>query len=411
MIEPAYSVYRERNNRRLTGLVWRLGRPWFRLGRRSQPGPLPNADIRSILIPRSGGIGDMIFITGLVLKARQLFPNAKVTVVTRPEMAPILQGLPGVNIVESTCRFQVDRSPATTFRSVVSLRRVIDKDYDLLVFTPSLPTQVWFTMFLPGKYKVGYDFNDRGYDLPLTHTHRIYTDLSDVRCRPMADEFRKDDFQDLLGTFIGRQIVPARPRIVLTREETQFAAAWLQQHRIRERFAVILPGSSDLDKNWPVGRFVTLREEMAKRLGCDVIVMGGPAERVLEPFFKADTDRRFCFSAGDLSLRQTFSVLARTIIAIGNDTGPLHAAAAFKRPTVSIHRCQSSPSYAYETPINKWIKIAETRSLCDGRNPCRLQPHGTVGPPPCLGDISVAMVLDKIAEVLLGGPEAESAAS
>jgi ADP-heptose:LPS heptosyltransferase len=107
------------------------------------------------------------------------------------------------------------------------------------------------------------------------------------------------------------------------------------------RFALLLPGASAgrPGKRWPAGQFGAL----AARLNMPSVVCGIASEAPL-----AEEIRRLAPGAIDLTgrtdLRQLAAVARRASLAIGNDSGPTHLAAAMGCPTVALFGSESDPA-------------------------------------------------------------------
>ncbi|MDB5379123.1 MAG: ADP-heptose:LPS heptosyltransferase [Rubritepida sp.] len=106
-------------------------------------------------------------------------------------------------------------------------------------------------------------------------------------------------------------------------------------------FTLLLPGASAErpGKRWPAGRFGAL----AGRLDMPSVVCGIASEAPL-----AEEIRRLAPQTIDLTgrtdLRQLAAVARRASLAIGNDSGPTHLAAAIGCPTVALFGSESDPA-------------------------------------------------------------------
>ncbi len=107
---------------------------------------------------------------------------------------------------------------------------------------------------------------------------------------------------------------------------------------------LLVPGSSPHRpaKRWPVARFGALARLLLSR-GLQPVIVGGASDVPL-----AAEIVRICPAARDLTGRTTLLELAaiasRTSLAIGNDTGPMHLAAAMGCPAVVLFSCESDPA-------------------------------------------------------------------
>lgn len=163
---------------------------------------------------------------------------------------------------------------------------------------------------------------------------------------------------------------PARTRLH-TRERLagQLAAAgiahlpapdlsWLtgQPPVLPARYAVFVPGGSAHrpEKRWPAAHF----RAVADSLAMDVVVVGTAGERDL-----AQT-----IGGMDLTGRTDIPTLATVLrgaaFALGNDTGPMHLAAALGVPCISLFSAASDPALcAPRTPDGGWPEILRAPSL------------------------------------------------
>jgi ADP-heptose:LPS heptosyltransferase len=109
-------------------------------------------------------------------------------------------------------------------------------------------------------------------------------------------------------------------------------------------YAMFVPGGSAHrpEKRWPVERYGELARILYAR-GLEVVIIGGPQEAAL-----AQAIQRQVPGARDLTGRTDFASIAvlgaKAALAVGNDTGPLHLAAAAGAPTVVLFSSASDPA-------------------------------------------------------------------
>ena len=125
---------------------------------------------------------------------------------------------------------------------------------------------------------------------------------------------------------------------------------------------MFVPGGSlhRLDKRWPVERYSELASILYSR-GFDIVIIGGPQEAEL-----AHAIQRAAPGARDLTGRTDFARIAllgaKAALAVGNDTGPLHLAAAAGAPTIVLFSKASDP--ALSAPRGR-VAILRADSLSD----------------------------------------------
>jgi heptosyltransferase-2 len=162
------------------------------------------------------------------------------------------------------------------------------------------------------------------------------------------------------------------------------------------RAVALAPGAVGPSKRWPVFAYA----EVAKRLtqeGVAVWVVGGPGEKSLATQIIADAGSL----ARDLTgtdLRGAILALAAADVAISNDSGLLHVAAALGTPAVGIFGPTSPWHWAPLNPIAAAVQTAAKLDCQPCHKPtCRVRHHR------CMRDISAEQVLEVTQRALAEG--------
>ncbi len=109
-------------------------------------------------------------------------------------------------------------------------------------------------------------------------------------------------------------------------------------------FALLVPGGSAHrpEKRWPIGHYSALATQIAQR-GVTPVIIGAPSEKAMADAIcaVAPRARNLC---GETDLSDLFALAREAEFAIGNDTGPMHIAAAMSCPTVVLFSKASDPA-------------------------------------------------------------------
>jgi heptosyltransferase-2 len=176
------------------------------------------------------------------------------------------------------------------------------------------------------------------------------------------------------------------PQLVVPASEV---AGWRQRNGIADnhRPAVALaPGAVGPSKRWTSAGF----RELAQRLtaqGFQVWILGGPDEKALA----AEIAGRDQADARDMTgpdLRNAILALAAARVAVSNDSGLLHVAAAIGTPAIGIFGPTSPWHWA---PLNPLAAVVETTNQLSCR-PCH-KPTCRMGHHQCMRDIAADRVL------------------
>jgi ADP-heptose:LPS heptosyltransferase len=145
-------------------------------------------------------------------------------------------------------------------------------------------------------------------------------------------------------------------------------------------FALLVPGAAPHRpaKRWPAQHFARLASELDRR-GLTPVIIGTEAESPI-----ARQIRAACANAVDLTGRtgiaEIAAIAAKAMLAVGNDTGPMHLAAAVGCPCIVLFSADSDPA------------------LTSPRGPGGVWP--TILREDDLADLPPSRVLDRVADVL-----------
>jgi heptosyltransferase-2 len=122
----------------------------------------------------------------------------------------------------------------------------------------------------------------------------------------------------------------------------------------KRRVVALAPGAVGPGKAWPVEHYAALARKLADD-GCTVWVLGGPNETALAAQIAATGGNAVRDLTGT-ELRNAVVALAAADVAVANDSGLMHIAAAIGTPTVAIFGPSSPTHWA---PLNPLAAILE----------------------------------------------------
>lgn len=132
---------------------------------------------------------------------------------------------------------------------------------------------------------------------------------------------------------------------------------------LNDNFVIIVPGGASHrpNKRWPAHYYSELIEYFTSE-EIQVVLIGGKEEKpLLSELEKVDLN---CISlAGKTTLIDLFGLARKSIATIGNDTGPMHIAAASGCKTIVLYTPTSDPSLCAQRGDN--VTIFQTDSISD----------------------------------------------
>ncbi|MEE8202556.1 MAG: glycosyltransferase family 9 protein [Alphaproteobacteria bacterium] len=145
--------------------------------------------------------------------------------------------------------------------------------------------------------------------------------------------------------------------------DLSWAAADLGRFDLVGRFALLVPGASAHrpEKRWPAAQYAVLATRLAGQ-GVRSVLIGAAAERgVLAEVVRG------CPGALDLCGRTAFGEIVelarRAVVAVGNDTGPMHLIAGAGCPSVVLYSSASDP--ARTAPRGRCVAILRRPRLAE----------------------------------------------
>jgi heptosyltransferase-2 len=333
------------------------------------------ADTRPILIVPYMWIGDFVRGHTVVRVLRERWPNRPVDLLVTPLCAPLVDFMPGVragiiaDLPRSRLAIARQRSLAAELRS---------RGYATTLVLP----RTWKAAIAPAlagiPERVGF-FGEARFGL-----------INRMRWGEKALP-RFIDKNAALALPDGAALPPEWPvpQLVVPFGD---ASRWRQANGLGTGPAVALaPGSVGASKRW------TYYPEAARLLterGLDVWVVGGPGEKALAQEIVATGGARVRDLTGS-DLRNGILAMAAACVAISNDSGLMHIAAAIGTPTMGIFGPTSPYHWA---PLNGLAATVQTKTTVPCQ-PCH-RPVCTMNDHRCMRDIPALDVVETVQRVL-----------
>jgi heptosyltransferase-1 len=282
----------------------------------------------NILLIKPSSLGDIVMALPALSSLRRSFPRARLTWLVRPEFAPLIEGHPHLDALALFDR----RLLARAWRSPTAAR-------GLLALVSGLRRPRFDAVLdLQGLFRTGLlswlsgspqRFGPRWREM----AHLFYT----TSIPPQREWIHVVDYYLKLAGAMGASdlhvefVLPEKPAAQAA------ARALLTRHGIDSApYAVIIPGSAQTSKCWPVERFAALVDRLAAEHGLTVAATGSRAERPTIERIRSLSKHPVIDLAGQTSLPELVEVLRGARLVVSNDTGPGHIAAALGRPLVML---------------------------------------------------------------------------
>lgn len=181
----------------------------------------------------------------------------------------------------------------------------------------------------------------------------------------------------------------------ITLEDAEWADRWLDTHDLKPcvRLIAVHPGAGGAAKHWITSRWAMIIDSLMAD-GWQVLVTGGPAERVLVNQIIMRLMHQPLTLTGEAKLGQLAALYRRCTVVVGVDSGPLHLARAAGTPTVTLYG-PIDPHRFGPWGVPGKHHIVRSGIWCSPCNAVDKCPRGT-SPAECMTQIGVSQVLEAI---------------
>ncbi len=281
-----------------------------------------------VLVIKHGALGDILLSLPAMAAIRAAHPRAHITLLTTRPFAPLLAASPWFDTVS------IDPRPKFwNLHALWRLRRQLRGFAMVYDLQTSGRSTRYFT--LAGRppwsgIAKGCAFPDAAPNRETTHTRER-----------LAGQLRAAG-------------IPALP----VPDLSWLLRADISGFNLPEQFILLVPGAAPHrpEKRWPEQNFA----QLAQSLPLPAVIVGGKAEVELARAIPGLN------LAGQTSFFELAAIAARASLAIGNDTGPMHLAAALGIPSVVLFSAASDPALtAPRYPDGGWPVILRAPNLHD----------------------------------------------
>ena len=326
-----------------------------------------------ILVIKLDHIGDVLLATPVFSNLRRAYPNAELHALTGAWSRVVLEKHPDVNnVVEynspAFCRTGQPTSLRETFKLYRQLRR---QKYGLIVELRSDWRTVWFAFLRLTPKRLSRAAlqvaNKLGF-AQFSGTHETTRNL---------DVLRQAGIPTSVETAI----------FSVTTEDKKWASDFLATYQIDRQHPLIAihPGSPIALKRWLPERYAELADWLIAQKRAQILFVGVKDEIPITTEIQALMRGESINIAGKTTLTQLASILPTCNVFIGNDSGPMHLAAAVGTQTIGLYGPGDPTRFG---PAGAKCQTIQRKSDC----PCL----GTVcryGKSGCMSEIQVTDVI------------------
>lgn len=335
-----------------------------------------------ILLIRLRSLGDAILTLPLIEALNRWRPELKQSILIEAPFAPVFRNHPAIDEVLTLRTRRGNESHAwTRSRAVVEIAK---RRFPAVFNLHGGSTSMAFTAFSGAPIRIGQQYHRGSW---------LYSDgiPSSTEVWGMST-IHTVEHQMTLLRWLGIPIGIQSARLHL--EDGARA-------RIRERlgqngtedYVVIQPTATLATKQWPPARFAQLGDWLAARVGLPVIYTAAPHEASVLNEVRRSAAHPHVYRS-DLDLDELFALIENSRLFVGNDSGPMHAAAMLGRPVVVVW---GSSNFKAWRPWSTDYEAVGSDLACI---PCPGYACRVYGEPRCILDIPVSRAAEACERLL-----------
>ena len=289
--------------------------------------PLDWSRVKRVLLVRLRSIGDTVLMTPCLQALKDWQPAVEISVVTEPAAAPVLEGHSLVDQLFVTTKALTSRISLTA--------RLRSKGFDLAFNLHGGSTAMFMTAMSGAKHTFGFRGQQGSW---LLSERAPAPDVLLGRKRIHSVE------QQLALLSCAGVPAPQQPRLSLAissdagaSARTKLIGAGLSVASLTSgRFAIIAPGAAFESKRWGAREFASVIDHLNSRWQLESIIIAGPGQEHLagEVASFSNSNPRVLSKASLAELKAVVGIFGRVFV--GNDSGPMHIAAALGCPVVAV---------------------------------------------------------------------------
>lgn len=285
----------------------------------SQPVPAKTSAVamsrQKILVIKLSALGDFVQALGPMKAIREYHKDAHLTLLTTPPYAEIAKASGWFDEVWS------DGRPSGIPAHVAMTNRVRNAKFDRVYDLQTSSRTDWYYQFLrpnPPEWS--------GTAFGCSHPH------ANPRRAAMHTIDRQAEQLLMAG-------IPKTPP-----PDLSFVPASAMRFDLPRPYALLVPGGAEHrpEKRWPVENYAVLAEALLFE-GVNPVVIGGPAEAKVAEIIGKGAAQTLSL-VGKTSILDIAALARNAVMAIGNDTGPMHVIAVAGCPSVVLFSAASDPA-------------------------------------------------------------------
>lgn len=276
-------------------------------------------------------VGDLLFTTPTVRAFRKALPSAHLAYLVGNWSQDVVLCNPHLNeVILFDKPFQGENKLVLAKRSLQTILEIRKKQFDAAVIFHRSASAFAFAALGGIKKRIGFDLPRWGF----LCTTKV----------PYDSQVHEVDRYLRLAEAVGIPAAGIETEMAPTVEAKEHADLWLRSEALSEaEFLVAMqpsggenPGSKMAIKRWDWERYARLADRISSEFGAKIVLVGGKSDAEIHQKIISHSKCKPIDLSGRTTFAQVGAIAQRCQLFVGNDSGPLHIAAAVGTPTISL---------------------------------------------------------------------------
>jgi heptosyltransferase II len=333
----------------------------------------------SIVIRVPNHLGDAVMGLTMIAETRECWPGSRVTILAPAGFADLFESNPSVD--------DIIRIPGDSLHGIGSVFRikalVAGRKFSLsMVMPPSFGSASSFVLAgIPER--IGY----------ATDGRRLLLTKPILLPEPVNSVHRSELYFNMLLRASGKSLPFYQPKLTVNDADVEQAFRLPETKGIGgAEFVAISFRARAESRRWGVDNYAALCRRIATEFGYRIVLLGGKDDiREGDEIASGVGDGSAINLSGKTTVRQTAALMSRAKLVVGDDSGPIHLAAAVGAMVITINGAGDPKETEPATPRKRMIVLSHHPCVPCVRNTCRLKGSDYLR---CIRDVTLEMLFE-----------------
>lgn len=305
-----------------------------------KPQNIPES-IKKILVFKLDHIGDVLMTTPALKALKSRYPDASLTVVVGSWSKDILKDNPDISEILLYDAYWLNRTKNKKFnikKTLDFIKELRKRRFDIFYSFRGDFIGILMSSLLKIPFRIGFNNGGGGFLLthpitPIENIHQVEQFLNAIKVNGLTHKYI---------TMVSD--TDKKMKIAVSEVERRFTDTFIKRNGNNRNFIGFHIGAGYPSKLWTPEKYGIIIKRLYDEFGIHAILVGGEEDRAIFKRIESvirDTNSINCI--GVTNIKETAALIEKCKLFIGNDSAPVHIAAAIGIPVIVIFSAANNP--------------------------------------------------------------------